>query len=143
MGVEMVNYWIFIAKRKDGTLYEMQSVIEGGIWDFVSKDSEWIKPEYYKQLRTGDNVLFYLAAKFPDGSQIEGGRSIIGEARLGSPFVFNGKYFGREEPLECFVFLFEPNIGLSKEIEPKKYGIGAKGRMVVKISKKDYDSIVD
>lgn len=133
----MVNYWIFIAKRKDGTLEETRDVINNGVWNFISKKSEKINPENYTQFRTGDYVLFYLAAKFPDGSLIEGGRSIIGKARLGSPFIFKGEYFGEDIPMECFVFLFEPDVIFRRNIEPKEYGIGAKGRMVVEISKKN------
>ncbi len=139
----MVNHWIFIARRKEGTLQEMRRVIKGGIWDFVSRELEPKIPQHHKELNIGDFVLFYLASTFPDNKPIKGGRSIIGKARLGSPFLIYGEYIGSDEPVECFVFLLEPDTKFSKEIEPSEYGIGRHpGQMVVNISKKEYDSIV-
>lgn len=139
----MVNHWIFIARRTGGTLQEMQRVIKSGIWDFVSRELEPKNPQHYKELSIGDFVLFYLAATFPDNKPIEGGRSIIGKARLGSPFLIYGEYIGNDEPIECFVFLLEPDTKFNKEIEPGEYGIGRHpSQMVVKISKKEHDSIV-
>lgn len=141
----MVNYWIFIARRKEGDLNEMRSVIQNGVWDFVSRDLEPKTPQYHKEFNTGDFILFYLATTYPDGKKIEGGRSIIGKARLGSPYLVYGEYIEKDEvkETECFVFLFEPDTKFKREIEPKKYRIGAPGQMVVKISKKEYESIVD
>ena len=140
----MVNYWIFIARREEGDLHEMRRVIKNGMWDFVSRDGDPKTPQYHKELNTGDFVLFYLAVNYPDGKKIEGGRSIIGKARLGSPYIIYGEYVGNDELVECFVFLLEPDTKFNKEIEPRKYGIGGHpGQMVVKISKKDYDNIVD
>lgn len=145
---KMVNYWIFIARREEGDLHEMRRVIKNGVWDFVSKRRDPVTknfkprtPEYHAEFDIGDYVLFYLAATFPDGSLIKDGRSIIGRARLGSPFVFKGKY-GENKPVERFVFLFEPSIfKLSRNIEPRKYGIGIKGRMVVPIKKNVYEAL--
>lgn len=149
----MVKYWIFIARRQEGNLQEMKGVIKNNkVWDFVSGKRDPITnnfkpriPEYHEELNTGDYVLFYLATKFPDGTPIDGGRSIIGKARLGSPFVFRGEYFGEKDPVKCFVFLFEPYIfKFRREIEkPRDYGIGTKGRTVVPIDKNIYDSLRD
>lgn len=141
----MVNHWIFIARRTGGTLPEMRKVIKGGIWDFVSRESEPKTPQHHKELSTGDFVLFYLAATFPDNKPIEGGRSIIGRARLGSPYLIYGRYIekNKDEETERFVFLLEPDTKFSKEIEPSEYGIGGHpGQMVIKISKIEYDGIV-
>jgi len=84
--------------------------------------------------------LFYLAVTYPNGKTIDGGRSIIGRAELGSPYISNGEYNG--EPLECFVFLLKPNTTIHKEIEPLDYKIGSHpGQMVVKISENAYNAL--
>lgn len=141
----MFNFWIFIARREEGNLQEMRKVIKGGVWDFVSRNLEPKTPQYHKEFGTGDFVLFYLADTYPDGKKIEGGRSIIGKARLGSPYLVYGEYIENKEveKTECFVFLLEPDTKLSKEIEPREYGIGQPGQMVVKISKNEYNNIID
>lgn len=87
----MVNYWIFIARREGGDLPEMRNVIKSGVWDFVSRELKPKNPQYYKEFSIGDKVLFYLAVTYPDGRKIDGGRSIIGKAKLGSPFLEYGK----------------------------------------------------
>lgn len=51
------------------------------------------KPQFHKELKKGDFVLFYFAVNYPDGKKIEGGRSIIGEARLGFPYFPAPIYF--------------------------------------------------
>lgn len=141
----MANYWIFIARRDEGNLEEMRRVIKGRVWDFVSKDLAPKTPQYHKEFSTGDFVLFYLADTYPNGKKIEGGRSIIGKARLGSPYLVYGKYIenNKIEETECFVFLLEPDTKFNEEIEPREYGIGYPGQMVVKISKNEYNSIID
>ncbi len=123
------------------------------MWDFVSPKRDRFsqefkprKPKYYKELDIGDYVLFYLAKTFPDDSPIEGGRSIIGKARLGSPFIIQGEYVERDNisnNLPYFVFLLEPCVFKSSiTIEPLKYGIGkGRGQPIVEISKNMYDSI--
>lgn len=143
-GFNMVNYWIFIARREEGDLNEMRRVIEGRVWDFISRESKPKNPQCYSEFKIGDFVLFYLAVTYPDGTSIENGRSIIGKARLGSPYLKYGKYFETDEyeEAECFVFLTEPDTKFYRSIEPKEYGIGHPGQKVVKISKKEYDSIV-
>jgi hypothetical protein len=63
---------------------------------------------------------------------------------LGFPYLKYGKYIEKNEyeETECFVFLLEPDTKFYRPTEPKEYGIGRPGQMVVKISKKEYDSIV-
>lgn len=120
----------------------MRKVIKNGVWDFISRDGDPKTPQFHKEFETGDFVLFYLAVNYPDGKKIEGGRSVIGKARLGSPYIIYGEYIGNDEPLECFVFLLEPYTKLNKEIEPLEYGIGSHpGQMVVKISKNVYEAL--
>lgn len=141
----MVNHWIFIARRKEGTLREMQNVIKDEVWDFISRDGNPKKPQFYKELNIGDFVLIYLAVTYPNGKKIKGGRSIIGKARLGSPYLIYGEYIINNENEETneFVFLTCPDIKFNKRIEPKKYRIGQQaGQMVVKISKNEYDDIL-
>lgn len=141
---KMVNYWIFIARRKEGDLQEMQRVIKNGVWDFISRDGDPKNPQFHNEFKIGDFVLFYLAVTYPNGKKIEGGRSIIGRARLGSPYIIYKKNIGNDDPEQCFVVLSEPDITINKEIKPLDYEIGSHpGQMVVKILKKDYDNIVD
>jgi hypothetical protein len=136
------DHWIFIARREGGDLEEIQRVIDMGIWDFVSREGDPKTPQFHDELKAGDFVLFYLDVTYPDRKKIEGGRSIIGKARLGSPYIFYGKYFGNDVRERFFVFLLD-RYKINKEIEPLDYRIGSHpGQMVVKISKKDYDSIV-
>lgn len=142
----MVNYWIFIARREGGSFTEMRKVIKSGLWDFISRKSKPKNPQHYTEFNIGDFVLFYLAVTYPDGRKIWMGRSIIGKARLGSPYLFHGRYLedGEIEETKCFVFLLESDIKFRMEIEPLEYGIGQqRGQMVVKISKEKYDSIVN
>lgn len=139
----MPDYWIFIARRDEGNLKEIRRVIDTGIWDFVSREGDPKTPQFHDELKAGDFVLFYLAVTYPDRKKIEGGRSIIGWARLGSPYIVYGEYTGNDNPERFFVFLLEHH-KINKEIEPLEYGIGSHpGQMVVKISKKDYDNILD
>lgn len=141
----MVNYWIFIARREGGHLNEMLRVIESSVWDFFSRKLEPKNPQHYSEFNIGDFVLFYLSVTYPNGKKIENGRSIIGKARLGSPYLEYGKYITKNdcEEKESFVFLLEPDIKFYKPIEPKNFRIGHPGQMVVNISENEYNEIIN
>lgn len=149
-GVILKNkHWIFTANR---SIEEIQATIKDGWWSFVKKKlgysyknrrwiNKWMHPEYSRQLKTGDFVLFYLSQK------IKGGRSIIATARLGSPYLEEAKYTernGNPISLNNGVFLCKPDVNFFKKIEPSTYGIGHRGRgiFIIPISDKEYDSIV-